>query len=418
MGRTAQPRHYNDLASSSQRTYGYDFHDYEKRVRAANVPLYAPGEAFLESYLEEEARISVGRAASRIRAIGYAFWKQGLADPTLHLPIREQINAIRVKDREQRLDILGIVPPVAKRFASYFIGDRHAASTLRSIGERARAWELWCVRHGVDAAAPSDPEFVTFVRRYEQTSFANVRNLVRHMQIYFTSRKLHDVTTSSEVHELLEKLRRKPTDSVDPLFFGDLKIIVAGFGTDRLDKRDRLSTLFDYFGPILPSMQSCLQCSDLIREPDGLTVLVNGRELFFDAFPEDPEIDVVAAYDEYLASVMWREGAFFRSLGLRGEYLSKMQPGSICAAINKAGQRAGYHRAAVGLVKGFRIEAVHCFGTIVTARRLGYKDPASLAAHSAQARADVEQVRGRGPRWRGSGKRAKRRGKNPRVAGR
>ena len=413
MGERAQPRHYNDLASASKRKYGYDFRHYESAARVAAIPVYAPGAAFLESYLEGEAHISLDRAARRMWAIGYAFWKQGLPDPTLDLPIRRQIHAIRVQDREERLDVLGIVPSAAKHYAGYYIGDRFAAATAACFEQRGRCWELWAVRHGVDPKGPAGAELFAFVRTFEDTSFGNLRNVVRALQWYFTSRDLHDVTRLPEIKDLLEKVRRKPTDSVSPLFVPDLRRIVAGFGVDRLDKRDRLLTLFGFFGPIQPVSQSRLVCEDLVREKGGLTVFVNGRELFFDPLPDDPSLDVVSAYDAYVASVKWREGAFFRSLGLRGEYLPQMSPGAISAAIKNAGRRAGIQAKSVadGLMRGFRIEAVKLFGTIVTARRLGYKDPASLAIHSAQARADVEQVRRRGPRWRGT-KQSKRRAKH------
>lgn len=407
--RLASPRHYNDLASSSQRSYGYDFRDYQRRREEAGLPVYARDDEWLQAYLEEESRKSIGRVLSRLAAIAYGFWKQGLPDPTLDLPIRRTIHEFRVREQEARKALLGIVPRGAKPFAQRCVDGAYSESYTTVNNQRWAAWELWAARHGIDPRQPEPIEFARYVQTFGAFSYPSVRNVVSGLRVCFRSRGLPDVTGAREVQDVLETIRRNSRDPSQPLFVADVRTIVAGFGADRLDKRDRLHTLFVSFGGLNPTLQSELMVEDTHVEScaneDGSTtrwlhVTARGHEILIDGYPDEPALDVVEAYETYRASVAWNAGPLFRSLGLRGEYLARMSPGAIASAISHATRRAGFQvRSPVrSLLRGFELQAVKCLGTIITARYLG-KSTHALERASPTARIEAEQVR-RGHRGR------------------
>lgn len=405
MRKQAPPRHYNDLRESTKREYDYYWRDVERAAQTAGVPLYAPGDAFLENYLEQEATISPRRARMRLVAIAYHFALQGLPDPTAALPIRKALYIMGQAPRHRRDDLLALVPSAVRPFAAYFVDGQYAETSRTQWLQRGHSWEIWADRHGVDPHDPPPSELVRYLQGFPDRAFTTYLNLLNGLRHYFVDRHLPDVTKCEEVQLFMEGKRRVPGRLMPPLFLDDMRRIAAVFGNDKLDKRDHFTTLLGFFGPLTSNAMAVLNCNDVRIEREWLIVRSAAREYCLDRYPQEPLLDLGRAYERYIASVDWRAGRLFRALGLRGEYLSQISPGALSTGVNHAGAHAGIAGGHIleRLRKGFRIQATLCFGTIATAHHLGVT-PAALAKQVPSARIEREQIENAGMRRQRSGR--------------
>lgn len=390
----ARPRHYNDLAESSKRIYGYDWRDYEDRVRAAGMPLFAPGD-FLESYLEREATISVTRAKRRMAAIAYRFALEGLPDPTADLPIRRALYHLSDAPRLTPDRLLGLIPPAARPYAQYYVDGQYAPSTLRLRQAFAGSWEVWAQLRGIDPQHPCVDDLIAHLHEYDACGYSAMCNRVNGLSHYFTDRKLPDLTRAPEVELLLEGRRRRPGQPKPPIFLPDLRRIVAQFGNGALDRRDHLVALLAFFGPLNGVRQSSLDVEDFEELHDGgMKVRVGDISFYIDGYPEDSNLDLVQIFRRYLQTVPWRSGRLFRAMGLRHEYLERCSPVSLTMGLRRAAELSGITGGHIPerLAAGLRIHMLQCFGTIATAKRLGVH-PNSLAQKTPSVRAEQQQLR-------------------------
>ncbi|WP_112663431.1 site-specific integrase [Microvirga flavescens] len=221
-----------------------------------------------------------------------------------------------------------------------------SANTRRAYRADLDHFLLW------GGSVPSSAETIA---RYlsvhaERLSIATLARRLVSISKAHTSRGFPNPVTSDLVHLTMRGIRRvhgKPQRQSAALLVQDVRRMIAGFGDNPTDLRDRALILIGFAGALRRSELRAINCSDIARVPHGLLIQItrsktdqegNGRKI---GIPYGRTVACpVLALEAWLARAQIGEGPIFRPIDRQGVIAETALSGEAVAHIIKRRAKA------------------------------------------------------------------------------